>query len=115
MRSLVIAGFVLMTACDPSFTFQGTVTDAADRPVANATVSLICYGAVQNSTRTDTRGRFKHDRIGAFGDSCVIEIRDGARRPLDFPIMEHCTHPYVRHTCTEATLDARLPWESGAP
>ena len=84
---------MVLAACDPNFEFKDSVVDASDRPVARAEVSLVCYGAKQFGVVTDAHGRFEYHRIGAFGDSCAIEVRAGEMAPLTFSVMKHCAHP----------------------
>ena len=106
LRMLALAAG--LTACDPGFELEGSVVDAAGRPVENVAVALRCYGSDQASTVTDSLGQFRLHKIGIFGDECAIDARPGDGRAMSFTIMRHCLKLHGIDKCGHVKLNVQL-------
>ena len=108
--TISLLGLTMLVACDPGFLLQGTVVDAAGRPVERAKVRVNCRGDFQAETLTDASGRFVGHDIGWYPDYCVIEVfRPDATEPVTWPMMPSCTRRRGARACLEVTAHLRLP------
>jgi hypothetical protein len=104
VRAVAVA-VLSLAACDPAFTFDGTVIDLAGKPVPGIDVVLVCRGVdQQHRASSDGEGRFASGGIGAFGKDCAIVMRSGENVLKSFDVLGHCTKPYYRRRCTAVGL-----------
>lgn len=63
-------------ACDPNWSGTGHVVDAAGKPVASATVSLVCPSGRSGSSKVDATGAFSFGGVGSAFEApkCSVEI-----------------------------------------
>jgi len=109
MARAALAFLMLLASCDPGFTLQGDVVDVGGQPITDAQIVFACNGNEMHRVAPDTTGHFRDSWLGAFGDSCSVEVRRNGAKPISFNVMASCTHPYTRDTCTEVTVHAVLP------
>lgn len=111
-RSLIAAA-LLLAACDPQLTIDGSVVDDQGAPVAGASVTLNCpprdWLRVETAAVTGKDGRFQFAGTGCPTEDCTVRVSSD-KATAEVPLKAHCvdTTYHCKRSCTRATVPVNL-------
>jgi hypothetical protein len=100
-----------LVACDPGWSLKGSAHSDTGIPLAGAIAETVCpANELPRPTATaDRNGDFHDNGVGAFRDSCRVEVRAAGYVPQSFAVASVCTRRVFGHGCLDIDIRAILP------
>lgn len=106
---IVLTAALSFAGCDPGIVVEGTVTDAAKKPISGAQVQVTCQG-FNGKSSSDDDGKFTLDLgLGCLPNDCRVNV-SVEDKSKDFKVGEHCETAVDQcdDGCNVVQIDARF-------